>query len=625
MFLSLTSGDLSDMVRPRTLLTGPDRLEDRAVPATLRVFPEQTVGPDTTPGTILGTSQVLVDGHNSVLARSMAFASTLTVPFGPMHLADLNSTGTTEASGTTSILAISAGTPTGLLPTAGVPPTNDVLFDLTSAAVRTVTAATGGTAGEVYSRITTGNPGPPLSNGFPSTEPVPTVLRLEVLPEPGEAAGKAVQLAVGVRGTAGVTGPNPFGVNQVVSLVVNGSPISLLARSASTGQPLDPATGSTVVTVHVGDLVQLSFDQTARITAGATEFAAGSTTAELLIGFGVASAGGGSAPEPGLPGGPPGAGTVGADAGVGPVVKVFDRAGTRTGTFFAFDPAFTGGVRVATADVNGDHVEDVIAGTGPGAPARVRVFSGTDRAMLLDAPVLEGFTGGVFVAAGDVTGDGLADLVVTPDQGGGPRVLVFRGGDYAPVASYFGITDPGFRGGARAAVGDVDGDGRADLVVAAGFGGGPRVAFWDGRTVLGTQAKLTNDIFVFDPVLRNGVYVAVADVNADGRGDLVFGAGPGGGPRVLVVSGQALLAAGGAEAVNHPLANFFTGDVDARGGVRVGVDDLDGDGAPDVLTGAGSGSSRVSAYRATSLAAGSAVTERDFFAFPGFNGGVFVG
>src|SRR5207247_5591894 len=102
---------------------------------------------------------------------------------------------------------------------------------------------------------------------------------------------------------------------------------------------------------------------------------------------------------------------------------------------------------------------------------------------LFSSPVFEGFTGGVFVAAGDLTGDGIPDLVVTPDEGGGPRVLVFRGGDFATMASVFGIDDPAFRGGARAAVGDLNGDGRADLIVAAGFGGGPRVAAYDGRSV----------------------------------------------------------------------------------------------------------------------------------------------
>jgi hypothetical protein len=72
------------------------------------------------------------------------------------------------------------------------------------------------------------------------------------------------------------------------------------------------------------------------------------------------------------------------------------------------------------------------------------------------------------LVAGDLNGDNVADLVVSPDQGGGPRVRVFSGEDnFAPLADFFGIADANFRGGARVAVGDVNGDGVDDLIVAS--------------------------------------------------------------------------------------------------------------------------------------------------------------
>src|SRR5207302_1746466 len=79
-----------------------------------------------------------------------------------------------------------------------------------------------------------------------------------------------------------------------------------------------------------------------------------------------------------------------------------------------------------------------------------------------------------------------------------------------------------------------------------------------------------SDFFVFEDTLRNGVYVAIGDVNGDGNGDLIFGAGPGGGPRVLVVSGKKLLTDGAVAAIASPHANFFVRNTDSdRGGVRV--------------------------------------------------------
>ncbi|HXD86730.1 MAG TPA: SdrD B-like domain-containing protein [Urbifossiella sp.] len=259
--------------------------------------------------------------------------------------------------------------------------------------------------------------------------------------------------------------------------------------------------------------------------------------------------------------------------------------------------SFPGGVRVATGDVTGDGVDDVIVASGPGTVASVTVFDGVTHKQIFTTNPFGSFTGGAFVTVGDVTGDGTADLIITPDEGGGPRVVVIRGGDFQTILSFFGIDDPNFRGGARAGFGDMNGDGRMDLLVAAGLGGGPRVSVFDGAALAGGRfSHVINDFFAFDPVLRNGVFLAGGDVDGDGIDDLIIGAGPGGGPRVLVLSGATLLNQGIAAAIASPLDNFFAGDANNRGGVRVASKDLDGDGRMDIVTGDGN-SGQVTGFR----------------------------
>ncbi len=296
---------------------------------------------------------------------------------------------------------------------------------------------------------------------------------------------------------------------------------------------------------------------------------------------------GSTAPQPVMVGGAPDGSvrSVGMDGSVSSL-SPFGNTGTTT--------------RAASADVDADGVADLVAVTGPGTPLRVAVLSGVDGSVLVAPfdPFGGDFLGGGYIAAADLDRDGRAEFVVTPDQGGGPRVTVFgRGADGTTTvrANFLGIDDASFRGGARAALGDVNGDGTPDVVVAAGFGGGPRTAIFAGQSVLvGSPSRLVADFFAFpgsDALnLRNGSFVAAGDVTGDGYTDLVFGGGPGGAPRVFILSGALVTAGDVSGAQAAPVANFFaSGDLSDRGGARVGVTRADADGRADVVVGSGAG------------------------------------
>jgi len=135
----------------------------------------------------------------------------------------------------------------------------------------------------------------------------------------------------------------------------------------------------------------------------------------------------------------------------------------------------------------------------------------------------------------DFDGDGKADIVVGAGFGGGPHVRVLSGADGHELLSLYAY-DPGFTGGVRVATCDVTGDGVPDIVTAAGAGGGPHIRVFDGRTGLQIPGPV-GSFFAYDPGLLNGAFVSCADVDGDGVPDIITGAGPGGGPHVRVFSG----------------------------------------------------------------------------------------
>jgi hypothetical protein len=110
------------------------------------------------------------------------------------------------------------------------------------------------------------------------------------------------------------------------------------------------------------------------------------------------------------------------------------------------------------------------------------------------------FTGVVYVAVGDLTGDGRADIVAGAGAGGGPHVKVFDGKTFTMTRSFYAFNAL-FTGGVRVAVDDVNGDGIVDISLAAGPSGGPHVRVLEyDLTELSSQ-------YVFDPAFQDGVFV----------------------------------------------------------------------------------------------------------------------
>ncbi len=235
--------------------------------------------------------------------------------------------------------------------------------------------------------------------------------------------------------------------------------------------------------------------------------------------------------------------------GGGSIIQVFDGASPDLNNptlirFFDAYPGFFGGVYVAVANLNPltDDNADIITGAGATGGSHVRafsgVFNGTSPQVLQDFFAYDNFFGGVRVAAGDITGDGIPDIITGAGPGGGPAVRVFDGSVPQLIAPNVGVSipgflgtfhafDPSFDGGVFVASGDIDGNGRADIIVSKGAGPSPQVTVFSG---LDSQVLVN---FLDDSTFTGGITVgAINGPDLNGADDILTGLGPGGGPLV---------------------------------------------------------------------------------------------
>jgi len=217
-----------------------------------------------------------------------------------------------------------------------------------------------------------------------------------------------------------------------------------------------------------------------------------------------------------------------------PEIRVFDfTAGVERFRFLAYDGLFTGGVRTSIGDVTGDGQPDIVTAPGAGGGPHIKVFDGVSGLLVISFFAYDSsFTGGVYVASADVDGDGFAEIITGAGAGGSPHVIVFSGRTGEVIQSFFAYEST-LRGGVTVAAGDVDDDGRAEIITGAGVGGAAHI-----QVIRATDRVILQSYFAFNPSSLGGVYVGAGDVDGDGRADIVAGSGLGMPPAWRVFSGS---------------------------------------------------------------------------------------
>lgn len=209
------------------------------------------------------------------------------------------------------------------------------------------------------------------------------------------------------------------------------------------------------------------------------------------------------------------------------LIGIFDADGTKISEFAPFGSEYHGVLNVTSADINGDGLDEIIVGSGsPDGKARVAVFDGKGQPLAGADFLAFDSINGVRVSAGDVDGDGMAEIVAVSGQGcvnaASVKIFKYIDGvikDTGAAAQVYNSPE-----GASVVVADFTGDGKAEIVVAPASNSGARPILRQLAvdSSAGAGKWQLQDTGVVIKIAANYVSgIAAADMNGDGIAELV--------------------------------------------------------------------------------------------------------
>lgn len=231
------------------------------------------------------------------------------------------------------------------------------------------------------------------------------------------------------------------------------------------------------------------------------------------------------------------------------------------------------GFNISSGDVNGDGESEIILASEKGGEPIIRIYNKEGKKLKEWLAYSKTFKGGVRLAVGDFSGDGVADIIVAPGTSGGPHIKIFNG--EGRLLRQFFADDSKSRGGLNIAIGDVDNNGVNELIVGAGLNRPPFVKIYNN------QAKLQGSFLAYPTSYKNGVNVVVAGLygRKDGHKQSIITAPVSDfSPQVKIFDNKGKLK-----------KQFLAYNENWHGGVKIAAGDLSNDGISEIITGAAAG------------------------------------
>lgn len=255
--------------------------------------------------------------------------------------------------------------------------------------------------------------------------------------------------------------------------------------------------------------------------------------------------------------------------GYAPQIRIFSMEGKLLGRFYAFNSSLRTGINVIAADIDGDGQMEIIAAQQTGGRPTVRIFNQRGKIIRAFAGAASRFRGGLNLASGDIDGDREAELLITAQKAGTSTLRIYDGN--AKLIGAFLLYNRNVRGGFQVTTGDVDGDGKDDIITVPGKGLGPQIRVFSGK------GKAMTSFFALASSYRGGMSVSTGDLTGDGKAEIVTSPLQGS-PNIRVFNqrGKATL-------------NFFAFPKTFRGSFTTVTTDLNGDGYAEMIVAPGPG------------------------------------